>query len=358
MFLKNLRLTNYRNFTDLDLGLEKTTLLLGDNAQGKSNLLESVYFLATTKSLRADPDIQLIQQGEGFCRVEGEVTDSQEDEMTKLEIAMQKRLEEGGGGLTKQLKVNGVPRRTLDYIGNLVVIHFSPEDINLVSGPPALRRWHMDLVLAQVDREYKRIITDYVSVVASRNKLLKRIKEGQAKREELEFWDEKLIEFGHIVSEKREAFFNYLNSHTSQNSNTFTFVYKANLVSIERLVEYRPREIVAAASLIGPHRDDFIFEMNGRNLAHFGSRGEQRISVLELKLAELKFVTQLIDDTPVLLLDDVFSELDEEHREHVISLIGGQQTIISAVAGERIPEKLLKVAKTVYVKQGQVSVPG
>lgn len=356
MFLKKLRLANYRNFTDLNLEFDKTTLLLGDNAQGKSNLLEAVYFLATTKSLRADPDIQLIKQGESFCRVEGEV--EKDKELTGLEIVVQKRPEEEGEGLFKRVKVNGVPRRTLDYIGHLAVVHFSPEDINLVSGPPALRRWHIDLVLAQVDREYKRAITDYVSVVASRNKLLKRIKEGQARMEELDFWTGKLLEFGLIVTVKREAFFDFLNSHTAGKVGKFNFIYHKNELTPERLTHYQEREIAASASLIGPHRDDFVFEREGQNLAHFGSRGQQRIAVLELKLAELKFMNEIVQSSPVLLLDDVFSELDEEHRQYVLSLVEDQQTIISAVAGERIPQKLVKSARVVLVEKGRIAVPG
>ncbi|MDD5596288.1 MAG: AAA family ATPase, partial [Candidatus Omnitrophica bacterium] len=233
MFLKGLKLANFRNFTNLDIKFTKITLLLGDNAQGKSNLLEAIYFLATTKSLKADPDSQLIKQNEDFCRVEGEISDQElelsikgeDGEEMKLEIAMQKRPEEEGGGLNKRLKVNGVPRRTLDYIGHLIAIHFSPEDINLVAGPPALRRWHLDLILAQVDKEYKRAITDYVAIISSRNKLLKRIKEGQASLDQLQFWTEKMLEHGKIVADKRTVFFEFINNHTDSRVGQFTFCY-------------------------------------------------------------------------------------------------------------------------------------
>ncbi len=271
---------------------------------------------------------------------------------------MEKRPEEVGGGFAKRVKVNGIPRRTLDYLGNFVVVHFSPEDINLVSGPPALRRWHIDLSLAQVDKEYKRAITDYVSIVTSRNRLLKMIKEGHAGVDELSFWTDKLLEYGNIVSTKRAAFFDFLNNHTTAQTGRFSFQYKSNEVTPERLKHYLGREIAAAASLIGPHRDDFGFEIGVRNLAHFGSRGEQRIAVLELKMAELKFVTHLIENTPILLLDDVFSELDGEHRQYILSLIENQQTIISAVAGERIPEELLKSAKVIMVGKGKIIASG
>src|SRR3989344_4000043 len=184
MFLKNLRLTNFRNFSNVDLDFGQVTLLVGNNAQGKSNLLESIYFLATSKSPRADKDIQLIKEREEFVRVEGEVNNFQfsisnfqkkenidhqqatnNEQQTNLEIFMQKRKD--SERLEKRTKVNGVGRRSTDYIGNLVVIHFSPEDINLVTGPPSLRRWHLDLTLAQVDREYKNSLNTYHNALFS-----------------------------------------------------------------------------------------------------------------------------------------------------------------------------------------------
>lgn len=342
MYLKNLKLTNFRNFSKLDLDLERVTLLIGDNAQGKSNLLESIYFLATTKSPRAEKDIELVKEDENFVRVEGEV------EGDKLEIGMQKR-EDGTEGLLKRVKVNGIPRRTLDYIGNLIVIYFSPEDINLVTGPPSLRRWHIDLTLAQVDRHYKEALTTYHSAISSRNRLLKKIKEGLAKVSELDFWTATALQSGQIVSEKRRHFFAEMNK-----GEDFRFVYQENIFSAERLEKYLPREIAACASLIGPHRDDFNFEFQGKHLAHFGSRGEQRTAVLQLKMAELYFIKELKGVMPILLLDDVFSELDEGHRHHVASVINGQQTIMSAVEESQVPAEFLKRVKIIRVEKGEV----
>lgn len=358
MFLKNLKLTNFRNFSKIDLDFSKAILLIGENAQGKSNFLEAIYFLATTKSPRAEKDVQLIKDGEGGCYVEGEVENFQfsisnfqkneEQEITKLEIGMQIRDE--GQGLEKRVKVNGIPRRSVDYIGNLVVVHFSPEDINLVTGPPALRRWHIDLVLAQIDKLYKNSLTKYHEAVTSRNRILKRIKEGLSRTDELTFWSKQIVDFGMVVSEKRRLFFESIND--LKNEENFKFDYMENILTPERLQEYLGREIAAASTLIGPHRDDFTFHQGKKNMAHFGSRGEQRTAVLDLKLAELQFIKQFKNTLPILLLDDVFSELDTKHREYVISAVSGQQTIISAVENEQIPRSFLKSVQVINVEKG------
>lgn len=368
MFLKNLHLTNFRNFTKLDMELGQTTLLVGNNAQGKSNFLEAIYFLATTKSPRADKDIQLIKEGEGGCFLEGEITQTDyrlpttaiaedgsqktEDDIIKLEIGMQIR--DMGVGLEKRVKVNGVPRRSVDYIGNLVVVHFAPEDINLVTGPPALRRWHIDLTLAQIDKLYKNSLTKYHEAVTSRNRILRRIKEGLSKTDELTFWSKQILDFGVVVSEKRRHFFESIND--LKDGSQFKFIYHESLLTEERLKEYLGREIAAANSLIGPHRDDFMFEVGSNNLAFFGSRGEQRTAVLDLKLAELNFIRKFKDVLPVLLLDDVFSELDTAHQEHIIRAVAGQQTIISAVENEQIPQSFLKKVQIINVENGKFTL--
>jgi len=366
MFLKNLKLTSFRNYSKLNLDFAKTTLLIGENAQGKSNFLEAIYFLATTKSPRAEKDIQLIKDGEGGCFVEGLVleelsvvshqsSDSLKAEdsvlMTKLEIGMQ--LREEGNGLEKRVKVNGVPRRSVDYIGNLVVVHFSPEDINLVTGPPALRRWHIDLCLAQIDKLYKNSLTKYHEAVVSRNRVLKRIKEGLAKTDELTFWTKQVLDFGIVVSEKRRIFFDSIND--LKNESQFKFDYLESVLTADRLQEYLGREIAAANTLIGPHRDDFIFRQKEKDMAHFGSRGEQRTAVLDLKLAELQFIKQFKNTCPILLLDDVFSELDTNHREYIIAAVSGQQTIISAVENEQIPAGFLKKVQRINVEKGTLT---
>ncbi len=377
MFLKSLSLTNYRNYQKLNLEFTTPiTVLVGDNAQGKSNLLESIYFLATTKSLKADEDQELIAYDQDFTRVAGEISLQQtayskppENTFTvsaessqqsaasiKLEIVMQLQQQQlqgstlpaqlpslkshtQGSTLIKRVKINGIPRRVLDYIGHLYVVAFSPEDISLVTGPPALRRWHVDMTIAQVDREYKKALTQYGEIVTRKNRLLKHLKEGTAQPSELDYWADQQIIFGNLVSKRRRDFFDYLNA-CERNfpllNETIEYKYLENPISKERLDSYRDKEIWNSTSLIGPHRDDFRFLSRNsldqtRDLSRFGSRGEQRTAVLDLKLSEVSFVQKVTGSRPVLLLDDVFSELDQLHRQHVIKLLSLQQTIIASV---------------------------
>ncbi len=326
MYLKKLTATNYRNYSEIDFEFSSPlTVLVGDNAQGKSNFLESIYFLATTKSTKAQKDEELITWTQQVLRVSGQVESAREGVNT-LEIVMA----EQEGSLSKRVKLNGVAKRVLDYIGHLAVVLFAPEDINLVAGSPSLRRWHLDLTLAQIDREYKGALTNYGDVLTRRNKTLKMIQNQLVKLDQLDFWNEKLLEYGQIVSRKRAQFFEFINQ-TERKFGNFQLEYKQNLLSQERLKEYQAKEIMACVSLIGPHRDDFLFLLNGSDLSKFGSRGETRTAVLDLKMAELQFVENKLGERPILLLDDVFSELDFTHREHVLDLVSAQQTIIAAV---------------------------
>lgn len=351
MFLKNIQLTNFRNFSKLELSFDQITLLIGNNAQGKSNILEAIYFLATSKSTRVEKDIQLIKWREGFATLSAEV-----DEKVKLEIGMSFTSAQDGqsnGEFIKKTKVNRVPRRVVDYIGNLVVVSFAPEDINLVTGPPALRRWHLDLTLAQVDKEYKKAITEYYDVINLRNRVLKRIKERLSKLDELDFWTQKALSLGKIIQDKRQQFFDFINQDKDVD---FKYLYLPSLVTEAKLKEYQIREIASSNSLIGPHRDDFCFILNDQPLAAFGARGEQRTAVLDLKLLELRYIKKTQGITPILLLDDVFSELDDARRAHVMEITKRQQTIITAVANENIPQDFLNSIKAFKVENGRVTI--
>lgn len=342
MFLKRIKLTNFRNYPALDFTFDRSvTVLIGDNAQGKSNFLESIYYLSTTKSPKADSDVEIIRRGEEVMRLQGDVDEIQ------LEIAMQK-IE---SSLSKRVKVNGIPRRAVDYIGNLSVVSFSPEDINLVNGPPSLRRWHIDLTLASIDRDYKNALTEYEEVVTSKNRVLKRIKEGLGRVDELTFWSDKQLETGSIVSKKRRELFDFLNS-TERKFGDFSFEYLPSEINSERLEQYSGREIAAAASLIGPHRDDFCFKLEERDLSKFGSRGEHRTAVLDLKISESSFIESKTSSRPILLLDDVFSELDEKHQEHVVKLVSLQQTVIATVDLSPQIKEQLKESQIIRVEQG------
>lgn len=365
MFLKNLILKNFRNYSHLDFNFEKPiVVLVGNNAQGKTNFLESIYFLASAKSAKAEKDEELIFSGNDSLHVKGQLENGD-----TLEIAMQLVT----GRLLKRVKVNGVGKRVADYSQNLVVVFFTPEDINMVSGSPSLRRSHVDQTLSQIDREYKRSLSQYENIITRKNKVLKSIRDGFAKVDELLFWQDQQVLFGQILLQKRKDFFNYLNSVDSEigsNLGEFEYQYLPNEITIERLHEYQSREIDSASSLIGPHRDDFNFllypsatpqddmkDTQGRDLSKFGSRGEQRTAVLNLKFLEIFFVEKVLGARPILLLDDIFSELDDNHRDYVIGISKLQQTIISTVEWDKHLEKEFKdSANLYYVENGQISL--
>lgn len=350
MFLKQLKLTNFRNYQKLILDLDaRPTIFIGNNAVGKSNLLEAIHFLSTSKSQRASLDSEMIKQGEDFTTVEGLV-----DGELRLEAAMQN----SQTGFLKRVKVNGVGKRVVDFVGQMPSVLFSPADINMITGAPSLRRWHLDLSLAQVDSAYKKALTSYEQFLTARNKVLKRIRDGEGKLDELTYWTDELIKFGLVVSTGRQAFLESMNNLKTPLGN-FHFEYVQSELTKESLQKYAAREIAAAATLIGPHRDDFIVQIRNskleiRNLSKFGSRGEQRTATLAFKLAQLEYMSLTLGKRPLLLLDDAFSELDSSHRAHVVEIVSRQQTLMATVELENIPEEFLKNARIIKVENGQL----
>ncbi len=350
MFLRKLNLTNFRNYSGLELDFDqRPTVLVGNNAAGKSNILEAVYLLSTSKSLRVETEDELIKEGQEFTKVEGFL---ENDGDSELLIIINKPSKEVL--FRKKVLVNGISRRVVDFIGNLPAVIFYPSDINLVTGSPSLRRWHLDLSLAQIDPGYKKALTVYEQFLTARNRVLKRIREGQARKDELDFWTDELIKNGRIISEKRLVFFDFINPATAGPLGEFVFEYKPSKVTAEKLAETNGREVAAAATLIGPHRDDFGIFLEGRNVAHFGSRGEQRTATLAFKLAQLEYMAEILGERPILLLDDVFSELDADHRAHVVEVVSKQQTIIATVELENIPQEFLSSARILRVEDGKM----
>lgn len=350
MFLKKFKLTNFRNYAYLELKFDqRPTILLGNNAVGKSNLLESIYLLSTTKSIRVDREDELILKGENFTRVEGLI--DREANETNLSVII---LNQEEGKSVKKVMVNRVGRRIVDYLGNLPAVIFYPQDINMVTGSPSLRRWHLDMALAQIDLEYKENLSLYEQYLTSRNRVLKRIREGLSKKDELEYWTGELLKTGEVISKKRALFFEFINN-IDHALGDFNFEYKQSLLTKERLEHYQDSEIAAAATLVGPHRDDLSFTMGERNLAHFGSRGEQRTATLAFKLANLEFMATVYGSRPLLLLDDIFSELDVPHRAKILEIIPKQQTIVATVDLENIPESFLKEARILRVEDGKIN---
>ncbi len=348
MTLKTLSLTNFRNYSSANFAFgPTTTLVVGPNTAGKTNLLEAIYFLATGRSFRATHDREAIAQGKPFANVKCQMSNVKYDDGKDLELQILAN-ENGENTSSKRFKVNGVKKRLSDFAGNLRAVYFGPEEILLVTGSPSRRRKYLDSVLVQVDREYARALLEYEKVLRQRNRLLVLIREGEGKRNQLDFWDEKLWNLSEIISGKRALLVDSLNIGLGGKLKLIVYQSKRSPVGIYDL---REREIAAGMTLYGPHRDDFRFVVaelalprkegnvniaTTRDLAIFGSRGEQRLAVLHLKLAELEFISERVGERPVLLLDDIFSELDENNRERVLELLGKQQTIVTTTDLEQI----------------------
>jgi DNA replication and repair protein RecF len=319
--IKAIKLSDFRNFKKKTLEFsDKITVITGPNASGKTNILESLFLLSTGKSFKARTEVEMLNYNSELARVTAKT------DVFRLESVITKG---DNGWPKKKLLVNGVPKRLIDFAGNFKAVLFGPWDMDLVTESPSLRRKFLDSVLSQVDREYRRSILSYEKGLRQRNRLLYRIREEGAPRTQLLFWNQLLIKNGDYITEKREEFIEFVNSQPSLNDQKFKLEYDRSVISEGRLDQYRDEEVSAATTLVGPHRDDFIFFEKERNLSSYGSRGEQRMGVLWLKIAELEFIEEKTAERPTLLLDDIFSELDHEHRDVVMKLSKSQQTIIT-----------------------------
>jgi DNA replication and repair protein RecF len=351
MYLKALKLVNFRSYDKTEIKFNpKTTIIIGPNTFGKTNLVESIYLLSTGKSFRAEKDIQMIKFGEDVARVVGEIGE------TKLEAVLSTGQANGKNSFLKKLLVNGISKRRVDFAANLSVVLFSPEDLDIIVDSPGLRRRFLDDVLEQVDREYRLALISYTKSLRQRNALLERTREEGIKNErQFDYWNNILIENGSKITEKREKFIEFANTEEKE---LFDFImyYDKSVVSHQRLLQYEKEEVAAGVTLVGPHRDDFSLSMfdNQRQTTHdiklFGSRGQQRLAILQLKLLELLYIEKILGYRPVLVLDDIFSEFDEEHINLVLEIVGKQQTIITTTHKEFIPKKILAKMQIVELK--------
>ena len=322
--IHKLNLSNFRNFKKKEIEfLEGINVINAENATGKTNILEAIVFLSTGKSFKARKEEECIKYDAEIARISAICyTAYNLEHNTKLEVV----LTEGVVGWPKKrLLVNGVPKRLIDFAGNIKTVLFAPQDLELVTDGPSLRRNFLDIVLSQVDREYRRSLGSYEKGIRQRNRLLLRIREENISRSNLLFWNQLLIKNGNYITDKRQELIDYINSLDKCH-----LQYDSSIISEGRLEQYKNEEVSSATTLVGPHRDDFLFLKDNRNLASFGSRGQQRMEILYLKLAELAYVKQMTEVKPLLLLDDIFSELDHIHREIVMETINNHQVIITS----------------------------
>lgn len=378
MRINHLSLVNFRNYSRLELDLPAgIILLLGDNAQGKTNLLEAIHILSRMRSSRTSTERELVnwltlEEDLPFARLSAQVQRGDETEQIEVSLVQNSLSVADGSGssLRKHIRVNGAARRATDVVGQLSVILFMPEDIDIVAGSPGGRRRYLDDTLCQVDTRYCRELQRYTRVLTERNFLLRSMRSRRFDPSELTFWDQKLIEHGSYLIWKRHQVLEMLGVEARRihlrltgDSESLGLEYIGTVESfhaeeeahqpqlipgivcadgpeaqnagqsvaaafVTRLGEMRNREIEQGVTLVGPHRDDLRFWVNGVDMNHFGSRGQQRTVALSMKLAELELVAAVRQDRPVLLLDDVISELDEDHRKHLFAVLGTVQQVV------------------------------
>jgi len=346
MKINQLSLENYRNFKNLNLDLSERVLIVGDNGVGKSNLLEAAYLLASGHTKRAETEKEVILVGLDYAKIRAQVRLEGEDYLLDLTLNLG-----GQDRVSKAGSVNNVKKGFSQFFGFLKAVEFSPEDINLVLGSPDLRRRYLNSVLNQASLEYRQNFKLYERTRKEKNALLFQIKEGSDKREDLDLWNEQIANFGFIVNKIRDEYLKFL----TDNTHDLVFEYSPSEISLKRLREFEEREIAAGVSLIGPHRDDFRFLTKAsktqlENLAKFGSRGQERLAVFELKIGEINYFRKRLKVEPILLLDDVFSELDKEHRHGVfkrLELEKSEQVIFTATSAENLEEIDFKDVKKI-----------
>jgi DNA replication and repair protein RecF len=384
VFIFDLSLANYRNYGRVNVKLGRgLNLFVGDNAQGKSNLLEAIYLLSTLRSSRASSDSDLVRRdilhsefpvARLACEVERSAGNLQ------LEVAIVGRTTDGSHRAGKRVRVNGVAKRASDAVGQLAAVLFTTIDIEIVAGPPLLRRRYLDMMISQVDRGYLRAMQRYAKVLQQRNSLLKRIQAREANSGELNFWDQELAHAGGIIMQARADALGHLvpqaafqMERLSDGLEVLQLTYRPALGGLDAtdspieeaewtarmlraLTNLRPREIGAGATLVGPHRDDITVEIDDMPADSFASRAQQRTAALAMRIAEASYLRRALGDDPVVLLDDVLSELDARRRRGVLEFFDSfQQTIVTTAEPDRVREVMTRAAGRFVVAAGAIT---
>jgi len=338
MTLKKIKLTNFRNHRSSILNLSPTTIIIGPNAAGKTNILEAIYILSRGKSFRAEHDKDTIREGSEFAQIQAEVFNENERIVLKVIFSLQK------GYLSKKFLVNGVARRQFDFTSNFVSVLFTPHDIELITSSPASRRKYVDSILYQADKKYRTALSTYEKALKRRNRMLYDMKEGKKlyKSSDFDYFNKILIEQGSMLTNKRAEFVDFVND-SNKNIFDFTLFYDKSEMSEARLFKYHFEEQKVGVTLVGPQRDDFkfFFPKTEKLIQEFGSRGEERLTIFQLKVIEVNYLLLATSYVPVLLLDDIFSELDDANISKVFELLPEQQTVLTTTHREFIPKKLL-----------------
>ena len=357
MFIESIELSDYRNYSHLHIDFHKgTNVLYGDNAQGKTNILEAVYVCSTTKSHRGSKDKEIIRFGADESHIKMMVR--RDGIPYRIDMHLKKNKAKG-------VAVNGVPiKKASELFGIVNVIFFSPEDLNIIKNGPAERRRFLDSELCQLDRIYLADLTNYNKILAQRNKLLKDMIYRPSLSDTLPVWDMQLIETGKKIIRRRKQFVDELREIVSDihyrisgGKEELFLKYEPNIDDIffeDELSRAKEKDKKLCQTSVGPHRDDLLFSIGDVDIRKYGSQGQQRTSALSLKLSEIELVRKSISDTPVLLLDDVLSELDSSRQNYLLNNISDTQTIITCTGLDEFVRNRFTVNRVFEVIAGHV----
>lgn len=357
MIIKSLELADFRNYETLDIHFDKgTNILYGDNAQGKTNILEAIYVSATTKSHKGSKDKEIIH----FDKEEAHIRTYLEKENVEYKVDMHLRKNKSKGIAIDGKKI----KKAADLMGLLNIVFFSPEDLAIIKNGPSERRRFADMELCQLDSFYLYNLNHYNKIINQRNKLLKDMYFNPGLKETLNIWDSQLVSYGSKIIERRYIFteqlceiINEIHNKLSGGKEHLIVKYEPD-VSIEnfeeKMRENQEKDIKSKMTSTGPHRDDFSFIVNDIDIRKYGSQGQQRTAALSLKLSEIELVKKITKDTPVLLLDDVLSELDSNRQNYLLNSIGNIQTIITCTGLDEFVNNRFEINRIFEVTNGVV----
>ena len=361
MIIKSLELSDFRNYETLSISFDKgTNILFGDNAQGKTNILEAIYVSATTKSHKGSKDKEIIN----FNKEEAHIRTYLEKEDVEYRVDMHLRKNKSKGIAIDGQKI----KKAADLLGLLNVVFFSPEDLSIIKNGPAERRRFADMELCQLDSFYLYNLNNYNKIINQRNKLLKDMYFNQNLKETLNIWDSQLVSYGSKIIEKREAFAKQLceiigdiHKKLSGGKEELIVKYEPDVKVDDfelKMKENQEKDIRFKLTSTGPHRDDFSFIVNGIDIRKYGSQGQQRTAALSLKLSEIELVKKITKDTPLLLLDDVLSELDSNRQNYLLNSIGDIQTIITCTGLDEFINNRFEINRVYNITNGIAEMKG
>ena len=357
MIIKSIELQNFRNYEDLNISFDEgTNIFYGDNAQGKTNILEAAYLSGTTKSHKCSKDKEMIRFGEQEAHIRTVVV--KKDKEYQIDMHLKNKRSKG-------IAINKVPiKKASELFGILNMVFFSPEDLNIIKNGPAERRRFLDSELCQLDKIYLSDLTTYNKILNQRNKLLKDMVYRPDLKDTLPVWDMQLVETGRKIIRRRKQFVDELNEivhdihyRISGEKEDLLLQYEPSIEDIffeDELSRVKERDMRQCMTSVGPHRDDLLFSIGEVDIRKFGSQGQQRTSALSLKLSEIELVKRSIHDTPVLLLDDVLSELDSNRQNYLLNSIHDTQTLITCTGLDEFVKNRFQINKIFKVVQGTV----